>query len=80
MVFFVACLSVKIGCYSDTFFFLFVIRADMKKIGEEQGDTSGISRKYFHTTEGWCRGVKDMTSTGFLLRTNTGYYSSNTSH
>lgn len=30
-VFLVACFSVKIGCYSDTFFLLFVIRADIKK-------------------------------------------------
>lgn len=80
---FVACLSVEIGCYSDNFFFLFLIRADMKKTnktGEKQGDASGISRKCFHTTEGWLRRIKDTTSTGCLLRTNIGYYPSNTSH
>lgn len=52
----------------------------MKKTGEKQGDTSGISRKYFHTADGWHRRIKDMISTGFLLRTNIGYYPSNTSH
>lgn len=46
----------------------------MKKTGEKQGDTSGISRKYFHTADGWHRRIKDMTSTGFLLRTNIGYF------
>lgn len=78
-ILFVACLSVEIGCFSDIFFSLFVIRADMIKAGEKQEDTGGISRKHFHTAKGWHRRIKDGVSTGSLLRTGIRYYPSNTS-